>query len=113
MPFRFLQPLIRKTEMYYIAAETTTDPAQALGYLNTVRYNRGLVDLSQTSNIATEIRKEHEKEFYGEGQLFFYYKRKNIKELPDASTSASYYKIRMDSDTYVVPLPDSESQFIN
>lgn len=113
MSFRFLQPLIRKTEMYYIAAETAQDPTQALAYLNTVRYNRGLVDLSETAIIDTEIRKEYEKEFYGEGQLFFYYKRKNINELPDASTTASFYKITMDSDKYVVPLPDSEAQFIN
>lgn len=111
--FRFLQPLIRKTEMYYIAAETAQNPTQALTYLNTVRYNRGLVDLSETAVLEDEIRKEYAKEFYGEGQLFFYYKRKNVNRIPDASRTQSYFNIYMGPDKYVVPLPDSESQFIN
>jgi hypothetical protein len=60
--------------MYYIAAEAQTDKTLAFGYLNTVRKNRGLLDLPLTAVIATEIRNEYKREFYGEGQLFFYYK---------------------------------------
>lgn len=111
--FRFLQPLIRKTEMYYIASETAQDPAQALMYLNKVRYNRGLVALPETINIQNEILKEYSKEFYGEGQLFFYYKRKNASTIPDGSKTDGYSNITMGADQYVVPLPDSEAQFIN
>lgn len=110
---RYLQPLIRKTEMYYIAAETSADPAQALTYLNTVRFNRGLIDLPETADVQNELLKEYRKEFYGEGQLFFYYKRKNINRIPDATRTSANFTILMSPEKYVVPLPDSETQFIN
>jgi hypothetical protein len=104
MPFRFLQPVLRKTELYYILAETDTDPQQALQYLNTVRYNRNLVDLTPADNIITETGKEYAKEFYGEGQLFFYYKRNNVSDIP--SGASEYYTV---TPSYVVPLPLSET----
>lgn len=111
MPFRLLQPLLRMSEMYYIAAETETDPAMAVQYLNTVRYNRGLTDLAATVNINTELEKEYQKEFFGEGQLFFYYKRKNTSRiLNGSSTSASSRKTMTESE-YVLPLPDSEIKY--
>jgi len=74
-------PMLKTSEMFYIAAECTadTDPAQAVGYLNTVRTNRGLVtDLSTnltTEQVRQEIRKEYRKEFPAEGQFFYYRKR--------------------------------------
>ncbi len=105
-PWRFIQPLIRKTEMYYILAETETDPDAALDYLNTVRYNRGLTDLSSVPDINAEIQKEYQKEFWGEGQLFFYYKRKNISYIPDATNGYSWSTVY---PVYVVPLPLSET----
>jgi len=107
--FRFRQPLIRISEMYYIAAETETDPAIALTYLNTVRFNRGLVNLEVGVNIPNEILKEYQKEFYGEGQLFFYYKRNNFTSIPNGSSPTG--NITMGKDQYVVPLPLSESDF--
>lgn len=99
-PFRFLQPLLRKSEMYYILAETEANPQQALTYLNKVLYNRNLVDLPPTVNINTEIQKEYKKEFWGEGQLFFYYKRKNAETIPggDSQWSTAF-------PNYVMPLP--------
>ncbi|WP_343690464.1 RagB/SusD family nutrient uptake outer membrane protein [Chitinophaga sp.] len=103
-PFRFLQPVLRKTELYYILAETETSPAQALQYLNTVRYNRNLVDLTGDADITVETAKEYMKEFWGEGQLFFYYKRTNTSFLP--SGESPYYSV---VPSYVVPLPLSET----
>lgn len=107
--FRYRQPLIRISEMYYIAAETETDPTIAVDYLNTVRYNRGLVNLPVTVNIEDEILKEYQKEFYGEGQLFFYYKRNNVLSIPDGSSATG--NITMDINKYVVPLPESETDY--
>ncbi len=103
--WRFLQPLLRKSELYYILAETETDPARAVGYLNEVRYNRGLPDLDASADLETEISKEYQKEFYGEGQLFFFYKRKNLSVIPDGSSDQDFYGIN-----YHIPLPDSELQ---
>jgi hypothetical protein len=107
--FRYRQPLIRISEMYYIAAETEEDPAVAIDYLNTVRYNRGLVDLPLSADIQSEILKEYQKEFYGEGQLFFYYKRKNALSIPDGSSTTG--DVIMDTNKYVVPLPESETDY--
>lgn len=110
-PFRYWQPLIRMTEMYYIAAETEPDPTLALSYLNTVRLNRGLEELPLGVDISNEILKEYRREFYGEGQLFFYYKRNNFSSIPDGSLESG--SINMTADQYVVPLPLSETDFRN
>jgi starch-binding outer membrane protein, SusD/RagB family len=78
-------PLIRTTEMYYIAAECATvlnDSLTATNLLNTVRIHRNLPKYTLTAlkkdSLGVEIAKEYQKEYLGEGQVFFYYKRKNI-----------------------------------
>jgi hypothetical protein len=77
-------PMVRLTEMYYIAAEcavTNGDSTTATALLDTVRVHRNLpvypAVLTQAS-LNTEIQKEYQKEFIGEGQMFFFYKRKNL-----------------------------------
>jgi hypothetical protein len=102
--FRFLQPMIRKSELYYILAETEPNTTQALTYLNTVRYNRNLVNITNAAALPDEITKEYKKEFWGEGQLFFYYKRKNVTSVPSGASSFSN-----STPVYVVPLPLSET----
>src|SRR5690606_2491802 len=80
-------PLIRITEMYYIAAECLldlgVDRTKAVAMLNKVRNQRNIpaaLDLNAAAltdqQIRDEITKEYLKEFVGEGQLFYYYKRK-------------------------------------
>lgn len=75
-------PLIRLPEMYYILAECTEDDKTSAGYLNMVRDARGLDETAYTTpdKKLNEIEKEYRKEFYGEGQLFFFYKRNFYKE---------------------------------
>ncbi|RBL89172.1 RagB/SusD family nutrient uptake outer membrane protein [Chitinophaga flava] len=102
--FRFLQPLIRISEMYYIAAECTADKNMALQYLNTVRNARGLQNLSTNADVVTETTKEYRKEFFGEGQLFFYYKRIMTPKLVNGAATANDIV-----PNYVVPLPLSET----
>lgn len=100
-------PAIRLAEMYYILAETAATPAAGVVYLNTVRQNRGLPNLAATITQATltaEITKEHQKEFYAEGQLFFYYKR--IK-----ATTMQFRTGTMTAALYVLPIPDAELQY--
>jgi starch-binding outer membrane protein, SusD/RagB family len=103
--FRYMQPMLRMSEIYYIAAESETDPSLALGYLNTVRYNRGLSNLPDGTDINAELLKEYRKEFYGEGQLFFYYKRTNASMIPDGSGMDDYTFQYMNDTYYVVPHP--------
>jgi len=100
-------PGIRLSEMYYILAETASSPAAGADYLNKVRLNRGISNLPNTITAQTlkaEITKEYQKEFYAEGQLFFYYKR--IKAL-----RMQFRRIDMAPEQYVLPIPDSELQF--
>ena len=102
-----LLPLITLPEMYYIAAECTNDPATAVSYLNTVRENRGILDLPNELNQAQlrfEIFKAYQKELFLEGQLFFYYKRLNVVQLERTTIDGS-------DKVYVFPLPDNEVQY--
>jgi hypothetical protein len=106
LPWRFLQPVIRKSEMYFILAETDPDQTAALNYLNTARRNRGLTSLIAPVDIPNELHKEYQKEFWGEGQLFFYYKRINATGVPDAAYPYDFLTV---NPAYVVPLPLSET----
>ena len=93
-------PLIKTAEMFYVAAECLADthPDQAVGYLNTVRTNRGMDDqyLLPTNlspaDVHAEIRKEYRKEFPCEGQFF-------------------YYRKRMGERNYILPLPQWEQEY--
>ena len=106
--FRFLQPLIRISEMYLIAAELESDEAIALTYINEFRKKRGIEGLGLGTGIQTEIMNEYRREFYGEGQMFFYYKRKNMNEILNANTAGT---MEMGIGQYVAPLPKSESDY--
>ncbi|WP_165503554.1 RagB/SusD family nutrient uptake outer membrane protein [Pedobacter hiemivivus] len=100
--YRLIVSLLRLSEVYYIAAESE----QNVAYLNTVRNNRGLLDLPVTANLNTELQKEYQKEFFGEGQLWFYYKRRNVTAIPNPLAASG--NITMNAAKYVVPLPLSE-----
>lgn len=106
--FRYFQSLVRLTELYYIVAECTTDRAEALQYLNSVRQNRGLPDLSAGVTVETELYKEYRREFWGEGQTFFYFKRKARPTVPSGNTNGVL--VNMNPSRYVVPLPVVETE---
>lgn len=103
-----LIPLLRITEMYYIIAEASSDGAEALAAMNTVLNNRGLTELPNGDNLAATVREEYKREFWGEGQLFFYYKRVGEPSIHSFSEGKA---IAMDAAKYVVPLPLSETDF--
>ncbi|WP_312791568.1 RagB/SusD family nutrient uptake outer membrane protein [Sphingobacterium sp.] len=105
-----LVPVIKLSEMYYIAAEASETIDQALIYLNKVRAARLIPALSTssvntTTLLETELFKEYRKDFYAEGQLWFYYKRKNYSTLQNTVGGT------MDNTKYVFPLPDNEIEF--
>lgn len=112
--FNKRMPLIRISEMYYIAAECFLEPgagydrAKAVACLNKVRNQRNIpsnFDLDAAiltdEQIRDEIKKEYMKEFVGEGQLFFYYKRLGLKQILD-------YAGEMTDLEYQMPMPESE-----
>ena len=107
-------PLIRISEMYYIAAETSNakgDIAGSSSFLNKVRQARGLTALNaagitNTDSLSKEIMREYKKEFIQEGQTFFYYKRLN-KDLKQVTTTT----VAIPADVYVFPIPDKENEY--
>lgn len=106
-------PAIRLSEMYYIAAECTfdTDPAKAWEYFNTVRLHRGIGTALNNPSKAVfmeELVKEARKEFFGEGQIFYMYKRLN-RSFPGPFGST----IPASNTIFVLPFPDDEIAYGN
>ncbi|RFM28203.1 RagB/SusD family nutrient uptake outer membrane protein [Deminuibacter soli] len=106
-------PAIRLSEMYYIAAECSfdTDPAKALQYFNTVRSHRGIIAQLSTSSkteLLAELLKEARKEWYGEGQIFYMYKRLNQSIIAESGQV-----VPAGNNVFVLPLPNDEIEFGN
>jgi hypothetical protein len=103
-------PLIRRSEMNYIAAECNigVNNQKAIDYLNEVRLKRGItVPLSNAltdESIRQEILKEYRKEFQGEGQMFGFCKRTKQAMFPD-------HYITLTDVQLVMPLPNTEVEF--
>lgn len=71
-------PLIRLPEMYYILAECAPTLREATAYINEVRDARAIdsIDELRTEEQRLEqLELEYRKEFYAEGQLWYFYKR--------------------------------------
>jgi starch-binding outer membrane protein, SusD/RagB family len=105
-----MAPAIRLSEMYYIAAECVydSDPFAAWDYFNTIRKRRGIgvtyeIPGGSYDELIDNLLKEARKEFFGEGQLFYMYKRLNhsIKGINGSDVPAS-------NDVFVLPMPDAE-----
>ena len=92
--------------MYYILAECAETPEEASNFLNSVREVRGIDPVSCTSQtVQSEIEKEYRKEFYGEGQMFYFFKRNNNPLLtwPEVMT--------MSAEKYRIPKPEGQIIF--
>lgn len=103
--------LIRIPEMYYILAESayaSADREKALEYLNAVVTARGLlplsaVDIDTEAKFKRKLVGEYIKEYWGEGQIFFTYKRFNMDM--DGVNSKHF---TASDEAYVLPLPENE-----
>lgn len=106
-----LVPLIRLSEMYLIAAETAPTVEEGFGYLNEFLPHRGLETILSDNDLSLCIQKEYRKEFFGEGQLFFFYKRMKASYM-SVTGDEPWDGINISSpDVYVVPLPESETMY--
>jgi hypothetical protein len=106
-------PALRLSEMYYIAAECSYDanPGQATAYVDSVRFHRGIgVTMSAVNkqDFMNQLVQEARKEFYGEGQIFYMYKRLGI---PIVAPSGLSYPAS--NSIFVLPLPNNEIEFGN
>lgn len=100
--------LIRLAEMYYILAECAMDSPETAGaYLDKIREVRGVdKDSYSKDNILDKIGEEYRKEYYGEGQLFFFYKRHAYPTFVNCPM-----KTPMTVDNYIFNWPDNEILF--
>ena len=105
-------PFIKLGEVALIAAESLNEQNQiddaaqwiidmetskGASYLTKIKENG---ELNQNT-LRKVIREEYEREFWGEGQLFFFHKRMNDTEI----TSYDGTKIEMSNKQYTLPVP--------
>ena len=99
-------PLLKLAEMYFIAAEALkgTNITAAAAMINEVRLHRGLPATPiDAANFDATLQHEFRKEVIGEGQLFFFHKRKNTTSIP---RSAGLNIVTLKG--YKLPIPLSE-----
>ena len=103
-------PLIRLPEMYYIVCETLEGEEAAI-YINKVRNKRGI---SITKNeacdskeaIISALNREYRKEFYAEGQYFWFLKSHGLTGPLDYNT-----EVTLVEENFIFPLPDNEKEY--
>lgn len=89
-------PMIKISEMYLIAAEAS----ESIDYLKLLQRSRGLKTGESTITLREELDKEYRKEFLGEGQMFYYFKRHNQLVNDEMKSTSSF----------VFPIPDTEEE---
>ena len=108
-------PLIRLSEMYYIMAEVTTG-SESASYYNAVRNARGISTTYNVSSFDDEARKiealrlEYSKDFFGEGQYFFFLKRHRIEDLT-VYFGGINNSFQMLERYYEFEIPDAEREY--
>lgn len=98
-------PVIKLSEMYLLITECSynTDPDKALEYLNTLRDHRIRGNVHWTYLTKDYIYEEMRREYVGEGQMWYVYKRNNLT-IPGGLTGT----IEPTEDMFIFPLPDAE-----
>ena len=104
-------PMIRLSEMYYIAAEAiyNDNPELAQKYVYRVARARGSRAgvpgyTTKDEFIKNVILKDLRREVYGEGQLFFFYKRHHLPIIVSGRTT------RILNEEFVLPTPEKDEQ---
>lgn len=103
-------PLLRYAEMFLILIEDLP-LGEAETYFETYRLARGLDENMASSMFASEssrlaqLEKEWRKEFWGEGQMFCFYKKHHYTNFTWPS------KIELPADALIVPMPKGITNF--
>lgn len=102
-----LIPILRLSEMYLIALETTTDLATAnslfYDYMRDHKITPETDHFKTLSDVKDEVMKEYRREFIGEGHQFYTYKRQLANDMKWRDSE----DLITESD-YIIPLPDTE-----
>jgi len=104
--YTYLMPVMRISEMYLIVAECSNDEAEAFDHLNRLRAARGVAKANQALGLMNLVEAEFRREFIGEGQLFWFYKRQNRTQIPSSKDFNNM--ITMEKSFYLFDLPQDE-----
>ncbi|WP_289874456.1 RagB/SusD family nutrient uptake outer membrane protein [Duncaniella muris] len=105
--YRYMMPLMRLSEVYLIAAECTNDRSEAFRLINTIRHHRLCEEADENStDLAKLLTYEMAREVIGEGQLFFFYKRRGEEQIISGTSADG--TTSMIKTNYVVPIPQEE-----
>ena len=99
-------PMIRLSEMYLIVAEAEKDDS----FLNKLRNVRGISRINDVKfsgndeDMILALKSEYRKEYFAEGQFFYFLKRHNQE---------TFYRsvVKMSEKQYIFPLPDNEREY--
>lgn len=94
-----IQSMLRLSELYLIAA--ATDDATTSVWLEKLRMMRGYQSGMVGSDMQKVLQQEWEKEFYGEGQYYYFLKRNGMTSVSGPNGSKK--------PNYIIPLPESET----
>ena len=104
--YTYIVPIMRISEMYLIVAECETDETEAFSYLNKLRAARGIAMVEPGPDRQKLVEAEFRREFIGEGQLFWFYKRLNLTEIPSCTNFNEM--VAMQESYYLFSLPQGE-----
>lgn len=97
-------PMLRMSEVYLIAMETSTDLAEVNSLYQKYMIEHAVVNMSNFSTLedAREwVVNEYRREFFAEGQMFYTYKRTGAAEM-------LWRDQPVDEKDYILPLPRTE-----
>lgn len=99
-------PLIRLSEMYFIAMECAPTMAETNELYKTFAQARGIPaqEFTNLGDFRETMIKEYRKEFWGEGQMFYLYKRYFVQNMLNGLKGCN-------RDSYELPLPTRETEF--
>lgn len=99
-----VMPLLRLSEQYLIAMECTQDLSEANSLYKTYMASHNVnvtTDFASLDEVKEAVYDEYRREFYGEGVMFYTYKRKG-------ESNVLWNTSEMTESQYVIPLPESE-----
>lgn len=107
IPTRNIIPLLRLAEMYLILLEDLSAGEKGSYYKDYLIARNLPLDWETLleDELSVRLEKEYRKEFMGEGQMFFFYKKHNYEQFTWPST------IKVPANGYVLPRPQSQTVF--
>lgn len=110
-------PLLKMSEMYLIKAEClmNTDETNAYIALNAVRRARNTPSVVPSLDITfiERLQWEYAREFIGEGQLLWFYKRQNAASIPNIGlgpVNNAYIMVPTDGGRLLFDIPEIEKE---